>query len=294
MVARVALDLDEDTGAIVSVVRERSPLAIYDAVTAADVNRALADAVGAKSAAFVPLLSEGDVVGVLVAATTASHRNFTPAELDLVQGLASEAALALGRTRSNEALRAALERERLVAEIGRRVRSELDLETVLQVAVEETAKAFGVTRPSSVLASSVSRCRFSPNGTRRASSPWAIWPRACRRSTWPPASGRTVAVDDVEASDELADPEPRRPRGAPRPRRKGDARDADRRLRPGDRRLQPAPNGEDALAPRRDRAGGGGRPGARPCDSHGPAARRERAAPAPPGDADPGRAGPHQ
>ena len=40
-------------GAIVSVVRERSPLAIYDAVTAANVNRALADAIGAKSAAFV-------------------------------------------------------------------------------------------------------------------------------------------------------------------------------------------------------------------------------------------------
>ena len=40
----------------------------------------------------------------------------------------------------------ALERERLIAEIGRRVRSELDLDTVLRVAVEETAKAIGVTR----------------------------------------------------------------------------------------------------------------------------------------------------
>ncbi len=142
----VQLRLDEDSGAIVSVVRERAPISVYDAVTSTSVNRALADTVGAKSAAFVPLLSEGDVVGVLVVVTRTSHRRFTAAELDVVQGLASEAALALGRTRSNDALREALARERLIAQIGRRVRSELDLDTVLKVAVEETAKAIGVTR----------------------------------------------------------------------------------------------------------------------------------------------------
>jgi PAS domain S-box-containing protein len=202
----VALDLDEDTGAIVSVVRERSALAIYDAVTATDVNRTLADAVGAKSAAFVPLLSEGDVVGVLVAATTASHRNFTPAELELVQGLASEAALALGRTRSNEALRAALERERVIAEIGRRVRSELDVGTVLRVAVEATAEALGVTRsfvrlgelgePMPVLAEWTAP-GLDPVGDVAPRLP-ALNLAARER--------RTVAVDDVEASDEIADP----------------------------------------------------------------------------------------
>ncbi len=93
----VVLDLDEDVGAVVSVVRQRAPLSVYDAVTSPEVNRPLADAVQAKSAAFVPLLPEGDVVGVLVAATRTSHRIYTDAELDLVQGLASEAALALGR-----------------------------------------------------------------------------------------------------------------------------------------------------------------------------------------------------
>ena len=143
----VALALDSDSGAIVSVVRERVPISVYDAVTSTSVNRVLADAVGAKSAAFVPLLSERDVVGVLVVVTKTSHRSFTAAELDVVQGLASEAALALGRARSNEALRAALGRERLIAEIGRRVRSELDVDTALRVAVEETARAIGdVTR----------------------------------------------------------------------------------------------------------------------------------------------------
>ena len=202
----VALDLDEEQGAIVSVVRERAPLAIDDTVTATNVNRALADALGAKSAAFVPLLSEGDVVGVLVALTRANHRSFTTAELDVVQGLASETALALGRTRSNEALRKALERERLIAEIGRRVRSELDLDTVLRVAVEETARAVGVTRsfvrlgelgePMPVLA------EWNAPGLDSVGDAAPRLPAlnlAARER-------RTVAVDDAETSDEIADP----------------------------------------------------------------------------------------
>ena len=202
----VVLDLDDERGAIVSVVRDRAPLAIYDTVTATNVNRAVADAVGAKSAAFVPLLSEGDVVGVLVAVTRTGHRSFTTTELDLVQGLASEAALALGRTRSNEALRAALRRERLIAEIGRRVRSELDLDTVLRVAVEETAKAVGVTRsfvrlgeldePMPVLA------EWNAPGIDSVGDAAPRLPAlnlAVRER-------RTVAIEDAETAEEIADP----------------------------------------------------------------------------------------
>jgi PAS domain S-box-containing protein len=144
--AGVSLDLDEDTGAVVQVARTREAIVIYDVPTAPNVNRRLAEAVAAKSAAFIPLISEGQVAGVLVVVSRLAYRHFTESEVDIVQGMASEAALAVSRTRSEEALQAALERERLVAEIGRRVRSELDLDTVLQVAVEETAKAIGVAR----------------------------------------------------------------------------------------------------------------------------------------------------
>ena len=201
----VELDLADEKGAIVSVVRERSPLAIYDAVTASNVNRVLADAVGAKSAAFVPLLSEDDVVGVLVAVTQTSHRSFTTAELDIAQGLASEAALALGRTRSNEALRGALERERLIAEIGRRVRSEHDVNTVLRVAVEETAKAIGVTRSfvrlgelgeSMPVLGEWNAPGVDPVGDVAPNLP-ALNLAARER--------RTVAVEDAETSEEIAD-----------------------------------------------------------------------------------------
>ncbi len=201
----ISLDLDDDTGAIVAVVRDRTPISIYDVLTDPNVNRALAEATGAKSAAFVPLLSEGDVVGVLVAATRQNHRDFTGAELSLVQGLASEAALALGRTRSNEALGAALERERLIAEIGRRVRSELDLDTVLRVAVEETAKAVGVNRcfirlgelgePMPILAE-WNAPGADPVGDVAPKLP--VLNLAAR-------DRRTVAVDDVETAPELDD-----------------------------------------------------------------------------------------
>ena len=67
--------------------RDRATIAIYDIETATNVNRRLADAVEAKSAAFVPLISEGRVAGVLVAATRSERRDFSSAELDVVAGL---------------------------------------------------------------------------------------------------------------------------------------------------------------------------------------------------------------
>ena len=204
----ISLDLDNDSGALVTVARERATIAVYDLETATNVNRRLADAVGAKSAAFVPLISEGRVAGVLVAATRAERRDFSSAELDVVAGLASEAALALGRTRSNEALTAALERERLIAELGRRVRSELDLDTVLQVAVEETAKALG----------GVSRTFIrlgAPGEPIEVVAEWAapgvgpVGETAVRLPALNLAARerRTVVVDDVETAPELDDPE---------------------------------------------------------------------------------------
>ena len=69
------------------------------------VNRALADASGGEERRVRPAASRR---GTSSAFSSRRRRratgNFTDAELELVQGLASEAALALGRARSNEAL----------------------------------------------------------------------------------------------------------------------------------------------------------------------------------------------
>ena len=202
----IVLDLDEGTGAIVSVARDGAPISIDDVATSPDVNRELADATDAKSAAFVPLLSEGDVAGVLVAATTTARRSFTPAELDLVQDLAGEAALALGRTRSNEALRVALERERLIAKIGLRVRSELDLETVLRVAVEETAKAVGVARSFVRLGEPGELMPVVAEWTAPGLEPVGDAAPRLPAQNLAARERRTVAVGDVATAPELADP----------------------------------------------------------------------------------------
>jgi PAS domain S-box-containing protein len=63
-----------------------------------------------------------------------------------MQTLAAEAGLALARIRASAALEEALERERLIAHISRDVRSLRDLDELLRVAVEETAKAIRADR----------------------------------------------------------------------------------------------------------------------------------------------------
>jgi PAS domain S-box-containing protein len=202
----IVLDLDDDVGAIVTVARERTPYAVYDVATAPNVNRKLADAVGAKSAAFVPLISEGGVVGVVVVVTKADHRLFSASELELVQGLANEAALALGRTRSDEALRIALDRERLVAAIGRKVRSEIDLDAVLEVAVEETAGAVGVTRAFIRLGESGEPMPIRAEWHAPGLQPVGAAAERLPASNLAVRERHTVAVGDVATAPELDDP----------------------------------------------------------------------------------------
>lgn len=142
----VRIDLENEPSAIASSVFEAAPLTIYDVESSPRVNRRLAERVGAKSAAFVPLISGDRVIAVIVAATTRERRPFPADELALLETLAAESALALERTRSATQLEEALERERLIAAIGRKVRSEHDIEAVLRVTVDETGEALGLTR----------------------------------------------------------------------------------------------------------------------------------------------------
>ena len=87
-----------------------------------------------------------ECVAVLVIASTQEPRFFSSLELDALMRLADETAPVLARVRSEDALRTALEREKLVAEIARKVRSELDLDAVLHVAVTETGRSLDVAR----------------------------------------------------------------------------------------------------------------------------------------------------
>ena len=184
------IHLHNEPSGIASAFFEAAPVTVYDVQSSPLVNQRLAQAAGAKSAAFVPLIVEERVIGVLVAATTQERRAFSADELRLMEALAGEAAIALDRMRSASALDQALERERLVAKISRRVRSVHDLDAVTRVAVTETGRALGVGRAvSSGSASRAIRCRSGRSGGPRGCSRSAAWRPVSRSRTSRRANG---------------------------------------------------------------------------------------------------------
>jgi len=201
----VSLDFEHEPSGIASAVYEGAPVVVYDIAGSAGVNRRLAEKVGAKSAAFVPLVSGEQVPAVLVIATS-EPKVFTSEELALLQALAAEAALALERTRSADALAEALERERLVASIGRKVRSELDLEAVLRVAVEETGKAAGVTRCFIRLGELGGPMPIRAEWDAEGFVPIGFSSERLPVSNLAAGEGRTVAVGDIREEPALDDP----------------------------------------------------------------------------------------
>ncbi len=142
----VQFDLRNEPSGVASAAFEVAPVTVYDTEASPMIDRGVAEAIGARSAAFVPLVAGERVIAVLAVATTRGRRAFSTEELGPLRTAAAETALALERTRSAAALADALERERLVSSIARKVRSELDFEAVLRVAVEETGRALGLAR----------------------------------------------------------------------------------------------------------------------------------------------------
>ena len=90
---------------------------------------------GHRSAVAVPLISSGEVLGVLTLASS-SERAFTEAELHLLAGFADAAALALQNARLYEGARRRRREAEVVAELVGRISASLDLGDVLQAVVE--------------------------------------------------------------------------------------------------------------------------------------------------------------
>lgn len=201
----VTIDLDNEPSGVATATFEAAPFAVYDAKASKIVSRRLVDATGTRSVAFVPLLAEERVIAVLVVGTTTQPRAFSTEELTTLQRTARDTALALDRSRSTAALAEALERERFVARISARVRSELDVDELLRVAVRETAAALrvqrcfirlGNTEDSIPIAAQWHADGMAPleSGRRLAGSNLAVRRR------------QTVAIDDVEHAEALQDP----------------------------------------------------------------------------------------
>ena len=75
-------------------------------------------------------------------------------------------ALALDRARSTASLAEALDRERFVARISARVRSELDIDELLRVAVERPAGTRGEPLPDPALSAAISDRAWQETGLK--------------------------------------------------------------------------------------------------------------------------------
>jgi PAS domain S-box-containing protein len=199
----VRVDLVREPSGIASAVYEAAGFAVYDVAGSSRVSPRLVAEVGAKSAAFVPLVSEGRVMAVISVATTVDYRAFSSEDLGVMQALASEATMALERTRSAIALGEALQRERLMTTIGRRLRGELELEAALQATVEETARALGASRCFVRLGDFGDELPIVAQWTDPAAKPLEGWSRISELAA---VEQRTVAVTDVQDAPELAEP----------------------------------------------------------------------------------------
>jgi len=198
----VRLDLENEPSGVATAAFEAAPFAVYDAAASKIVSSRLVEATGAKSVAFIPLLLDERVNAVLVAGSVSRHRGFTSDELGLLQSISRDSALALDRARSTADLAEALERERFVARISARVRSELDIDELLRVAVEETGQALGADRclirlgaQGEIPTAQWQATGLAPvkTGRRLAVSNLAV------------ARRQTVALEDVETAPELDD-----------------------------------------------------------------------------------------
>ena len=152
----VQVDLRNEPSGIASAVFDAAPVTVYDIGSSSRISPRLAAMVGAQSGAWVPMLAEERVIGVLVFASTDTKRTFAVDELALLQAIASEAALALERLRSEAALSDALTREQLTGEVVRRIRAQLDPGAVLDVAQEELGRALDLNAVSITVEDGVS------------------------------------------------------------------------------------------------------------------------------------------
>ena len=141
------LDLASEPSGIASAVFEATAVTVYDTASSGVVSSRLAARVGAKTAAFVPLVVEDRVTAVISVATLDEPRVFSTEDLAVMQTLASEAAVALERLRAGVALEEALQRnEEQLAQQTALLRaahvlsSELDLAVVLQLLADQLAE----------------------------------------------------------------------------------------------------------------------------------------------------------
>ena len=137
----VRLDLETEPSGVASAYHDAAAFAVYDARASQRVSTRLVEAAGAQSVAYIPVLADQRVIGVLVVAATSKQRAFSSDDLAELQSLAAEAAPVLARLHdAND------DRESILAELATRMRTDSDLDAVLDHAVAVVASALRAER----------------------------------------------------------------------------------------------------------------------------------------------------
>ena len=96
--------------------------------------------------AIIPLAVKGQAIGIIELESWDQEHHYTSEDLDLAMTMANQAAVALENARLFAQTEQRAERERLAAEITTKIRASASLETLVQTAAEELARALGVSR----------------------------------------------------------------------------------------------------------------------------------------------------
>lgn len=131
-----------------AVARARRPLAIADARGSALVHQDWVNLFGLRSLLGVPLISEGEVFGVLVLDNTTDGRPFTPEAIDLAAAASEYVASGLERALLLEETKLRLQRTQAGLEIARALGSARELKPILREIAQLAARACDMDRCS--------------------------------------------------------------------------------------------------------------------------------------------------
>ena len=115
----VRLDLANEPSGVASAYHDAAAFAVYDAQASQRVSARLVEAVGARSVAYVPLIVDQRVIGVLVVAATTKQSAFSGDVLAELQALAAEACPVIEQLRDSGG-----DREAVVAQLAARIRTD--------------------------------------------------------------------------------------------------------------------------------------------------------------------------
>ncbi len=135
------LDLANEPSGVASAYHDAAAFAVYDAQASQRVSARLVEATGARSLAYVPLIADQRVIGVLVVAATTKQRAFSGEVLTELQALAAEGAPVIKRLSGSDG-----ERESVVAQLAARIRTDSNLDAVLEHGVAVVAEALRAER----------------------------------------------------------------------------------------------------------------------------------------------------